>query len=72
MTDHTRHAPFWMICRKPRHPDSKTEPKQRYGSIADARRAARAIAKSTDAPMVILQSVETVDPGDDNQTGLLL
>lgn len=63
-------SPFWMICRKPSFEGSKTEPRKRYVSLGDARTAARQMAKQTDRPFVILQSVETVNPNDDQQGAL--
>lgn len=61
---------FYMVCRKPTFEGSKTEPRKRYASIGDARDAARKLAKQTDRPFVILQSVETVRPNDDQQKDL--
>ena len=55
-------APFWMICRAPRHEHSKTEPRQRYTSEADARTAAQAMADQHDAPFVVLIATTTIHP----------
>lgn len=60
MTDPT---PFWMVCRSPRHAGAKTEPRQRYHTLEDARRAAADLAAANDAPFTILAAVETVWPG---------
>lgn len=66
------HAPtFWMVCRSPRHAGAKTEPRQRYGTLAEARQAARDLARANDAPFVILAAVETVWPADDAPATLL-
>lgn len=64
---------FWMVCRSPRHAGAKTEPRQRFSTLEDARRAARDLAQANDAPFTILAAVETVWPasgsGDLFQTG---
>ncbi len=66
------HAPaFWMVCRSPRHPGAKTEPRQRYSTHPEALAAARDLARANDAPFVILAAVETVWPADDDQKTLL-
>ena len=61
-------APFWMICRSPRHAGAKTEPKQRYNTEADAREAAQNMADHTDAPFVILTGTETIWPRGQQKT----
>lgn len=55
-------ARFWMICRAPRHEHSKTEPRQRYASEADATAAAQTMADQHDADFVVLESVKTIRP----------
>ena len=57
-------ARFWMVCRKPMGPQSRTEPRARYSSLADARRDAAALAQANDAPFIILESVEIIRPGE--------
>ena len=64
-------ARFWMICRKPTGPQSRTEPRQRYSSIQDARAAARKLAAETGAQIHILETVETIRPDDTTQRSLL-
>lgn len=59
----SRPTPFWMVCRSPRGPGAKTEPRQRYSTLEDARRAAADLANANDAPFTILAAVETVWPG---------
>lgn len=65
-------ARFWMVARKPNHARARTEPKARYSTLADARAAARDLARQIDAPFVILETVEIIRPGDDPETGRLL
>ena len=64
-------ARFWMICRKPGGPHSKTEPRQRYSTRADAFADAQRLADQLDAPFLILEAVEIIRPGTD-QKGLEL
>jgi len=64
------HRAFWMVCRTPLYEKAKTEPRQRYSSLGDARRAAQKLAKQTDRPFTILGSIETVQPNDDQQGDL--
>lgn len=52
-------ARFWMVCRSPRGPQSTTEPRQRYHSLSEARRAAQALADQTGEPFVVLEATET-------------
>jgi hypothetical protein len=54
--------PFWMVCRTPRHEGAKTEPRQRYTTLDEARRAAATLAAEHDAPFTILAAVETAWP----------
>lgn len=68
-------ARFWMVCRKPSGPQSRSEPRLRYSTIDDARRAAALLARSNDAAFLILETIEVirpVAPGDtaDDATGL--
>lgn len=66
----SRTAPFWMVCRTPMHPQAKTEPRQRYENLADARVAAQKMANQTGKPFTILSAVESVQPKDANQKDL--
>jgi hypothetical protein len=64
-------ARFWMVCRKPMGPQSRTEPRARYSSLADARRDAAMLAQTNDAPFIILEAVEIIGPGEaDTAPGL--
>lgn len=71
MPDLPKFARFWMVCRKPTGPGNKTEPRQRYGTIEDARRAAAKLAAQTGAAFLILETVE-VERGTDTDTVSLL
>lgn len=64
-------ARFWMVCRKPTGPHSKTEPRQRYGSLADALAAAQKLADENDAQFHVLETVATARPGGARQDALL-
>ncbi|KAB6714305.1 hypothetical protein [Roseobacter sp. TSBP12] len=64
-------ARFYMVCRKPSGPMSKTEPRQRYSHLSDAREAAHKLASQNDAPFLILESVEIIRPGDATEGRLL-
>lgn len=64
--------PFWMIARAPTHPKARTEPKARYASKSEARDAARKLATDTNAPFVLLEMVELIDPATDDTTRRLL
>ena len=55
---------FWMVCRQPDGPTSKTEPRIRYPSLTAARDAARNLAYQNDHPFVVLEAVEVVRPKD--------
>ena len=55
-------APFWMICRAPRHEHSKTEPRQRYDTEGEAIDAAQAMADQTNADFVVLTATKTIRP----------
>ncbi|NEX45212.1 hypothetical protein [Pseudotabrizicola algicola] len=55
-------APFWMICRAPQFPHSKTEPTRRYDTEAEARKDAQAMADQTGADFVILTATHTIRP----------
>jgi hypothetical protein len=61
---------FWMIARAPTHPGSKTEPKQRFTTEADAIRAARDMAREHATPFVVLAVTHTIRPGDTGQSSL--
>ena len=71
MTELPRFARFWMVCRKPTGPHSKTEPRQRYSRIEDARADARTLAEQTGAAFLILEAVE-IERGTDAEQGHLL
>ncbi|WP_298494555.1 hypothetical protein [uncultured Maritimibacter sp.] len=58
---------FWMVARKPWGPGSRTEPRARYSSLDDARRVARDLARTHDAPFVILEAVEIIRPDQSGQ-----
>lgn len=55
---------FWMVCRQPQGPASKTEPRTRYPSLADARAVARDLASQSGHPFVVLEAAELVLPTD--------
>lgn len=63
-------ARFWMICRKPTGPGSRTAPVQRYSSITDAVADARRLATQTGAQFLVLETVGVVDPGGAGQEAL--
>lgn len=65
-------ARFWMIARKPTGPSSRTEPKMRYSHRADAVADAKRLANETNAQFVLLEAVEIIRPGTDDETGSLL
>lgn len=71
MADLPQFARFWMVCRKPTGPHSKTEPRARYASFDDAMAAARKLAVENDAQFHILETVATARPGDTTQDMLL-
>ena len=54
--------PFWMICRAPVHEHSKTEPRQRYGSEAEAVTTAQTMADQHNAAFVVLAATRTIHP----------
>lgn len=64
-------ARFWMVCRKPSGPHSKTEPRARYWTFDDALTAAQKLAKENDAQFHVLETVATARPGDAKQESLL-
>ena len=64
-------ARFWMVCRKPSGPGSKSEPRQRYSTFADAARAAADLARANDHPCLVLEAVEIFRPEDATQGALL-
>ena len=53
---------FWMICRQPRHEHSRTEPRERFATEAEAQTAAQAMADQTGHPFVILTATRIVFP----------
>lgn len=71
MTDLPQFARFWMVCRKPTGPLSKTEPRARYSSFDEAMAAARKLARENDAQFHVLETVATARPGDATQEALL-
>ena len=64
-------ARFWMVCRKPSGPHSKTEPRARYSSFDEALAAAQKLAKENDAQFHVLETVATARPTDATQRTLL-
>ncbi len=70
MPDLPAFARFWMVCRKPAQASHKTEPRQRYSTLRDARDAAGKLAAQTGAPFLILETVEVIHPTDHSQGGL--
>ncbi len=64
-------AKFWMVCRKPTGPNSKSEPRQRYSSFDDALAAAQKLAKETGNQFHILETVATARPEDATQGSLI-
>lgn len=65
-------ARFWMVCRQPKGPGARTEPRQRYSTIADAEQAAAKLAAEAEAPFLILEAVAVVRPGGADDQGSLL
>ena len=59
--------PFYMVCRSPRFPGAKTQPRVRYATLEAARTAAQKLANDTGNPFTILAATETVKPKDTNQ-----
>lgn len=53
---------FWMICRLPHHEHSKTEPRQRYATEAEARERAQAMADEHGWPFVVLTATIVMLP----------
>lgn len=53
---------FWMICRRPTHPGSRTAPTERYRRLEDARAAAQDLADRTGADFVVLEAAEVIRP----------
>lgn len=64
-------ARFWMVCRKPTGPGSRSEPRQRYGTFEDAMQAARNLARENDAQFLVLETVAVARPGETGQESLL-
>lgn len=71
MADLPQFARFWMVCRKPTGPQSKTEPRARYSSFDEAMNAARKLARENDAQFHVLETVATARPGEATQETLL-
>ncbi|PIE15150.1 MAG: hypothetical protein CSA68_07310 [Rhodobacterales bacterium] len=71
MTNLPHFARFWMVCRKPTGPRSKTEPRARYSSFEDAMTAAQKLSKENNAQFHVLETVATARPGDIEQETLL-
>lgn len=61
---------FYQIARAPTGPNSRTEPKARFGSFDDAAAEARRLASATGAAFVIMGVLATVQPAD-TRTGNL-
>lgn len=55
---------FWMICRKPTHPNAKPAPKQRYHSYLAAKNAAIDMAAKTGAEFAVLTCTDVFKPTD--------
>lgn len=53
---------FWMVCRSPRGPGARTEPKQRFSIEADAAAAAQRLADETGHPHCLLAATRTIWP----------
>ena len=53
---------FWMICRRPLHARSKTEPRARFTTEAKARAEAQRLADETDADFVVLTATDVIRP----------
>lgn len=71
MTNLPQFARFWMVCRKPTGPQSKTEPRARYATFDDAMAAARKLARENDAQFHVLETIATARPTDTEQEPLL-
>ncbi len=71
MADLSPFTRFWMVCRKPSGPHSKTEPRTRYSTFDDAMAAAQKLAKENDAQFHVLETVATARPTDATQGALL-
>lgn len=70
MSELPKFARFWMVCRKPTGPHSKTEPRARYSSFDDAMADAAKLAKENDAQFLVLETVAIARPGDAQQESL--
>lgn len=57
-------ARFWMICQRPQHRNSKTQPTARYANRAAAIDDARRLAHQTGRDFVLLEAVEIIRPKD--------
>ena len=71
MSEIPKFARFWMVCRKPTGPHSKTEPRQRYSTFEDAMAAAQKLARENDAQFHVLETVATARAGAADQGALL-
>lgn len=71
MADLPHFARFWMVCRKPTGPGSKTEPRARYSSFNDAFAAAQKLAQENDAQFLVLETTAIARPGEAMQGALL-
>jgi hypothetical protein len=58
---------FFMVCRSSRGPGAKTEPRQRFATLAEARAVAQRLADQTGHPHVILAATETLWPAPGGQ-----
>lgn len=64
MAEIPREEKFWMICRKPTHRNSKTEPKARFLHRDAAIDEARRLARQTGSHFTLLESVDEISPTD--------
>lgn len=71
MTQLPQFARFWMVCRKPTGPQSRTEPRTRYSTFDDALATAQKLAWENDAQFHVLETVATARAGDVAQETLL-
>ena len=62
---------FYMVCRAPKHPGSKTEPRTRYKDHAEAEGVARSLAKTEGAAFIVLEAVAVYGPEDATQQTLI-
>ena len=63
-------ASFYMVARQPTHAGSKTEPRTRYDTLAEATTAATKLAAENGCAFVVLGVVHTALPRDPTQETL--